>query len=111
MSNCKTCLKKNVCKYNDGVNLYCNSDFSCPHYIDCAKFVELPRNLVKNKVWIIKNKKIKKIKVKEVAVLTDIYGKLSAILNKKIYADEMFSTKEEAETALKKLNVEREKNA
>lgn len=42
MSNCKTCLKKDVCRYNDGVNSYCKSDFGCPHHKDRSKFIEFP---------------------------------------------------------------------
>lgn len=42
MSNCETCLNKDVCRYNDGVNLYCKNDFDCPHHKDRSKFIELP---------------------------------------------------------------------
>jgi hypothetical protein len=32
MSNCKACLSEEVCRYNDGHNLYCKEDYYCPHF-------------------------------------------------------------------------------
>ena len=31
MTNCKTCISELVCRYNDGVNLWCKYG-NCPHY-------------------------------------------------------------------------------
>ena len=33
MATCKDCLKEDVCRYNDGHNLYCKEDCVCPHFI------------------------------------------------------------------------------
>ena len=32
MSKCKECILEQVCRYNDGTNLYCKEDCVCPHY-------------------------------------------------------------------------------
>ena len=32
MAKCDNCLKVDVCKYNDGINLYCKEDYICPHF-------------------------------------------------------------------------------
>lgn len=32
MANCKQCLCEQVCRFNDGHNLYCQEDYECPHY-------------------------------------------------------------------------------
>jgi hypothetical protein len=47
MANCKECISEKVCKYNDGVNLYCKEDYECPHFKNKADFVE-----VKHGEWI-----------------------------------------------------------
>lgn len=40
MASCKDCICEQVCKYNDGVNLWCKGD--CPRFKDRSRFVELP---------------------------------------------------------------------
>lgn len=42
MSKCKECLSEQVCRYNDGINLYCKDDYECPHY-KTADVVEVVR--------------------------------------------------------------------
>lgn len=32
MSKCNECLSEKVCRYNDGINLYCKDDYRCPHF-------------------------------------------------------------------------------
>lgn len=43
MSNCKKCLSEEVCRYNDGINLYCKDDYKCTHFKNKADFVEVVR--------------------------------------------------------------------
>ena len=43
MSKCKDCLSEQVCRYNDGINLYCKEDCECPHFKNKADFVEVVR--------------------------------------------------------------------
>lgn len=31
---CQKCLSEKVCRYNDGINLYCKDDYDCPHFKD-----------------------------------------------------------------------------
>lgn len=40
MASCKECIRKIVCKYNDGVNEYCKGN--CPHFKDRNRFTEQP---------------------------------------------------------------------
>ncbi len=40
MATCKECIKEDVCRYNDGHNLYCKEDYECPHYLS-SKFFEM----------------------------------------------------------------------
>jgi hypothetical protein len=47
MATCKNCLKEDVCRYNDGHNLYCKEDYECPHFKNKADVVE-----VKHGYWI-----------------------------------------------------------
>ena len=42
MSNCKKCLSEQVCRYNDGINLYCKENYECPHH-KTADVVEVVR--------------------------------------------------------------------
>ena len=54
---CKDCLKEDVCRYNDGHNLYCKEDYECPHFKNKADVVEVPDDTIiyiKNK-WLVKN--------------------------------------------------------
>ena len=54
MSKCKECVSEQVCRYNDGVNLYCKEDYECPHFknkagvIKCEDclYVNVPREKV-----------------------------------------------------------------
>lgn len=32
MADCSRCLSKEVCRYNDGHNLYCKEGHICPHF-------------------------------------------------------------------------------
>lgn len=32
MSKCKQCVSEQVCRFNDGHNLYCKENYECPHY-------------------------------------------------------------------------------
>lgn len=41
MSVCKNCLSEEVCRYNDGINLYCKEDYECPHFTNKADVVEV----------------------------------------------------------------------
>lgn len=41
MSKCKECVSEKVCRYNDGINLYCKEDYECPHFKNKADFVEV----------------------------------------------------------------------
>lgn len=43
MATCKNCLSEKVCRYNDGVNLYCKEDYECPHFKSTADVVEVVR--------------------------------------------------------------------
>lgn len=43
MSKCKKCLSEQVCRYNDGINLYCKDDYDCPHFAHKDDYVELVR--------------------------------------------------------------------
>ena len=40
MADCKECLSEKVCRYNDGHNLYCKLDYTCPHFIS-MDFIEM----------------------------------------------------------------------
>ncbi len=42
MANCKLCLSEQVCRYNDGHNLFCKEDYECPHF-KTADVVEVVR--------------------------------------------------------------------
>lgn len=41
MSNCKQCLCEQVCRFNDGHNLYCKEGYGCPHYKTVYDVVEV----------------------------------------------------------------------
>lgn len=41
MARCEQCLSEKVCRYNDGINLYCKKDYECPHFKNKADFVEV----------------------------------------------------------------------
>lgn len=43
MAECKKCLSEKVCRYNDGINLYCKEDYECPHFTPTADVVEVVR--------------------------------------------------------------------
>ncbi len=43
MATCKECIKEDVCRYNDGHNLYCKEDYECPHFKTKADVVEVVR--------------------------------------------------------------------
>ena len=66
MSNCKECIKSDVCKYNDGVNLWCKGD--CPKFIDLNRNLELPCKVGDTVYYItgIGHNLIKSAKVKEI---------------------------------------------
>ena len=40
MSKCKECISEKVCRYNDGINLYCKDDYECPHFKNKDCFTE-----------------------------------------------------------------------
>lgn len=42
MSKCIDCLSEKVCRYNDGINLYCKNDYVCPHFTDRSEWIHLP---------------------------------------------------------------------
>lgn len=42
MANCKECICEKVCRYNDGVNSYCKSNFVCPYFKDRSTIIESP---------------------------------------------------------------------
>lgn len=119
MSNCKICFKKDVCRYNDGVNSYCKSDFGCPHYKDRSKFVDLPCK-VGGTVYVID---IVEYEIDEAGnneyLIAPCTVSCIILLDDKIqikcretnnyiwtFKKDVFITQQEAETALK----EREKN-
>lgn len=52
MSKCKKCLSEQVCRYNDGINLYCKDDYDCPHFKNKADFEEVVR--CKDCEWSVK---------------------------------------------------------
>jgi hypothetical protein len=54
MSICRNCISEKVCKYNDGVNLYCKDEYKCPHFRNKTKIVDLPFK-VGEKVWVNDN--------------------------------------------------------
>lgn len=33
VSKCKQCICEQVCRFNDGHNLYCKEDYECPHFV------------------------------------------------------------------------------
>ncbi len=41
MADCKQCLCEQVCRFNDGHNLYCKEDYECPHYKSASDVVEV----------------------------------------------------------------------
>ena len=43
MASCESCTSEKVCRYNDGINLYCKKDYECPHFKNKADFVEVVR--------------------------------------------------------------------
>lgn len=47
MSKCKNCLSEEVCRYNDGHNLYCKDEYVCPHFTARSEWVKLPCNIGK----------------------------------------------------------------
>jgi len=42
MSKCRNCLSEEICRYNDGHNLYCKDDYVCPHFKNRSEWVHLP---------------------------------------------------------------------
>lgn len=107
MSKCINCLSEKVCRYNDGINLYCKNDYVCPHYIDRSKWVHLPCK-VGDTVWYITgigNNLIKPAIVKEIIIdgkgIKDLYVCGNGC-NFENSFDIFYLTREEAEEAKEK---------
>lgn len=101
MSNCKECLKSDVCKYNDGVNLWCKGD--CPKFVDLNQNLELPCK-VGDTVYCIDYilKITEKCKVYGFQVFAD--GKIQLLVDNgecKFVTSNWYNTQEEAEKRLK----------
>ena len=43
MANCRQCICEQVCRFNDGHNLYCKEDYKCPHYKSIDDTLEVVR--------------------------------------------------------------------
>lgn len=107
MSKCRNCLSEEICRYNDGHNLYCKDDYVCPHFKNWLRWIELFCG-VGDIVYFIRNNKIIETTVEKIAIKkTGIYLKLSCNAmyetSYKSIGKTVFFTREEAEETLKAL--------
>ncbi len=116
MSKCSDCLSEEICRYNDGHNLYCKDEYVCPHFKDRSGWLNLPCKLGDtvyyfDGAYYLKDKnmwEIKPIKVTEFSTKIGRSGKLyplSIIANGTRYpltsiGKTVFLTREEAGKAL-----------
>lgn len=105
---CKDCIHYDICG-RSMINSFDSIMDSCPHFKDKFKFIELPCQ-VGDTVWIIwqgfDEPKIRKDSVWCFTVFSDEIGYETDHLSGGVYGKNLFSTREDAEKALK----EREKN-
>ena len=105
---CTDCLCQDVCRYNDGHNLWCKGD--CPIIKDKSRFIELPC-AVGDTVYCIqycydiatrKHKTRIQPKVVDFVFTTPFMAESDGmILKERDFGKTVFLTKEEAEKALK----------
>lgn len=102
MSNCKECVCEQVCKYNDGVNLWSKKD--CPCFINKNYFAELTYK-IGDTVFVVN--RLSEIEKHTVAYFViDKNGLNVGLVDSGEYtSDRVFASYDEAESLLK----EREK--
>lgn len=101
MSNCDECVCEQVCKYNDGVNLWCKKD--CPRFINKNYFPEL-KYKVGDTVFVVNH--LSEIEKHTVAYFViDKYGLHIGFVDSGEYtSNRVFASKDKAEEFLKTLN-------
>ena len=112
MSTCSNCLSEQVCRYNDGHNLYCKNDYICPHFPARSKWVNLPCKVGDKLYEITSRKTISEYQV--TAIRIELFGifvdwKITQGFVDRYISDmpageigkTVFLTREEAENALK----------
>lgn len=109
MSKCRNCLSEEICRYNDGHNLYCKEDYVCPHFKNYSEWVHLPCK-VGDFVFVIYGREIQSTKVFSIKVESEndhymFYCKCmvhqgGARFEKFVFGKTVFLTREEAEKAL-----------
>lgn len=106
MSKCINCLSEKVCRYNDGINLYCKNDYVCPHYTDRSKWSHLPCKAGDKLYKVVPDfekqrgdLKIQEYTVSGIGITVFVSNPYNAFYVDRIDGD-VFLTREEAEKAL-----------
>lgn len=105
MSNCKECVHETLCKYNDGVNLWCKNDYVCPRFKDKALNVQLPCKVGDTVYYYsffssaIIEGTVQRIIIDKTGVILDTGNR--RLNNAEDIGIKFFLTREEAEQALK----------
>lgn len=109
--SCKDCIKETVCRYNDGVNLWCRGD--CPEFINKGNILNVPCK-VGDKVYVadadyetVLTMEIESITIEEDGILLTIWND-EEMCSWSCFVDEMalddvYFTIDEAEKAQERL--------
>lgn len=110
MVTCKDCIYVDICDYTSGT-----ADTACGHFKDSSKFVELPCNVGDIFFVLTESSDILEYKVFYINIFRgEVYDEINIVLDRNYHRIEytkerfeyelgktLFSTKEEAEQALK----------
>ena len=99
MSKCKNCLSEEVCRYNDGHNLYCKDEYVCPHFTDRSEWVHLPCK-VGDKIYQTDGIRIYESTIQDFNAEYMIFCTENISFDERAIGNGIFLTRKEAEKAL-----------